>query len=91
MKATLAELEQVAKAIDVKVTYDDLKTSKGGACRVQETRRIMINKHLQSSEKITLLARELSRFDLAGIEVPDHVRKKIQRESDQRTGLQLTA
>jgi hypothetical protein len=91
MKATLPELEQVARALDVKVTYDDLKTSKGGSCRIQETRRIMINKHLQSSEKIVLLARELSRFDLSGIEVPDHVRKKIQRESDQQSGLRLTA
>ena len=91
MKATLAELEQVARSLDVKVTYDDLKTSKGGSCRVQETRRIMINKHLQSNEKIILLARELSRFDLGGVEVPDHVRKKIQRESDHQSGLRLSA
>jgi hypothetical protein len=91
MKATLVELEQVAKALGVKVTYDDLKTSKGGSCRVLETRRILINKHLQTSEKISILARELSRFDLDGIAVPDHVRKKIQRESDQHPGLKLTA
>ena len=91
MKVTLAELEQVAKALGVRVTYDDLRTTKGGSCRVLETRRIMINKHLSASEKITLLARELSRFDLDGIAVPDHVRKKIHRESDQQAGLRLTA
>lgn len=91
MKVTLGELEQVAKTLGVRVTYDDLRTSKGGSCRVLETRRIMINKHLPSSEKLSLLARELSRFDLDGIELPDHVRKKIHRESDQQAGLKQTA
>jgi hypothetical protein len=91
MKVTLAELEQVAKTLGVRVTYDDLKTSKGGSCRVLELRRIMINKHLPSGEKLSLLARELSRFDLDGIELPDHVRRKIDRESDQQAGLKRTA
>jgi hypothetical protein len=66
----------------VKVTYEDLKTSKGGSCRVMETRRIIINKHLSLNEKINLLARELGRFDLAGRDLPDRVRKKILHESD---------
>ena len=81
MKITLADLENVAKALSIKVTYDDLKTSRGGSCRVMETRRIIINKHLQNAEKINLLARELGGFDLGGIEVPDAVRKKIQKEA----------
>lgn len=81
MKISLVDLENIAKALSVKVTYDDLKTSKGGSCRVMETRRIIINKHLQASEKINLLARELSGFDLSGIEIPDKVRKKIEEES----------
>ena len=81
MKVTLAELEHVAQALSIKVSYDVLKTSRGGSCRVWETRRIIINKHLRNSEKITLLARELSGFDLEGLELPDTVRKKIQQES----------
>jgi hypothetical protein len=83
MKVTLAELEHTAKAIHVKVTYEDLKTSKGGSCRVMETRRIIINKHLHLNEKINLLARELGRFDLSGLDLTERVRKKIQQESDQ--------
>jgi hypothetical protein len=83
MKVTLAELEHTAKAIHVKVTFEDLKTSKGGSCRVMETRRIIINKHLHLNEKINLLARELGRFDLSGLDLADRVRKKIQQESDQ--------
>lgn len=86
MKVTLAELEDIARGLAVKVSYDDLKTSKGGSCRVMETRRIIINKHLHGNEKIALLARELARFDLAGIEIPDHIRKKIQQESDTVAG-----
>jgi hypothetical protein len=84
MKITLAELEQIAKALSIKVSYDDLRTSKGGSCRVMETRRIIINKHLQSGEKINLLARELGGFDLSGLNIPDKVRKKIEAESGEK-------
>jgi len=85
MKVTLADLEKIAKALSIKVSYDDLKTSKGGLCRVMESRRIIINKHLQNSEKISLLARELGGFDLKGLDIPDSVRKKIEQESEDRT------
>jgi len=90
MKASLTELEQVAKSLAIRVTYEDLRTSKGGSCRVMATRRIIVNKHLQNSEKINLLARELGRFDLDGIDIPDHVRKRILHESDQLS-LKLSA
>lgn len=82
MKITLTDLEHVAKALSIRVSYDDLRTSRGGSCRVRETRRIIINKHLQNGEKISLLARELGSFDLGGLEVPDHVRKKIEKETE---------
>ena len=86
MKVTLSDLERIAAALSVKVSYDDLKTSKGGSCRVMETRRIIINKHLQTSEKISLLAKELGNFDLSGLDIPDSVRKKIEREAEQAVG-----
>ncbi len=86
MKTTLTELENVAKALSIKVSYDDLKTSRGGSCRVMETRRIIINKHLLNSEKINLLAKELGNFDLGGLDMPAGVRKKIEQEAEQRTG-----
>jgi hypothetical protein len=92
MKITIAELEQAARSLHVKVTYEDLKTSRGGSCRVMETRRIIINKHLAASEKINLLARELGRFDLDGLDLPDRVLKKILHESDlPAQALKLTA
>jgi hypothetical protein len=86
MKITLADFENIAKALSIKVSYDDLRTSKGGSCRVMETRRIIINKHLQNSEKINLLARELGNFDLAGLDIPDTLRKKIEQETERVTG-----
>lgn len=82
MKVALSELEQVAKALAVKLTYEDIRTSKGGSCRVMETRRIIINKHLSNNEKANLLARELGGFDLSSIDIPERIRKKIEMESD---------
>ena len=85
MKITLVDLENIAKALSIKVSYDDLKTSRGGSCRVLETRRIIINKHLHNNEKINLLARELGGFDLSGLDISEKVRKKIEQESQERT------
>jgi hypothetical protein len=84
MKITLADLEQVATALSIKVSYEDLKTSKGGSCRVMEARRIIINKRLQSGDKINLLAKELGNFELGGLDIPDNVRKKIAQEKEPR-------
>lgn len=84
MKITLADLENIAEALSIRVSYDDLKMSKGGSCRVMETRRIIINKRLQNSEKINLLARELGGFDLGGLDIPENIRKKIEQESRER-------
>lgn len=84
MKITLTDLEHIAKALSVKVSYEDLKTSKGGSCRVMESRRIIINKRLQTGERINLLAKELGNFDLSGLDIPENVRKKIARETEER-------
>ena len=85
MKITLAELEHIAQTLSIKVTYEDIKTSRGGSCRIMEARRIIINKHLLNSDKINLLARELGNFDLGGLDIPDNVRKKIARETEHRS------
>jgi hypothetical protein len=84
MKISLEDLENIAKALSIKVSYDDLKASKGGSCRVVETRRIIINKRLHTTEKINLLARELGNYDLTGLVIPDRIRKKIERETAPR-------
>lgn len=82
MKVSLADLEHVADALSVKVSYEDIRTTKGGSCRVMETRRIIINKHLPNSEKIAVLARELAQYDLSGFHIPEHVLRKIRREAE---------
>ena len=83
MKITLADLEHIAKALSIKVSYEVLKTSRGGSCRVMEANRIIINKHLQNSDKINLLAKELGKFDLGGLDISDTIRKKIAREAEE--------
>jgi hypothetical protein len=85
VKISLEDLERVAGALSIRVSYDDLKTSRGGSCRVRESRRIIINKHLRSGEKIGLLARELAHFGVDGVEMPENVRKKIEHEAEHRT------
>jgi hypothetical protein len=70
--------------ITLKVSYEDLKTSKGGSCRVLESRRIIINKYLQNSEKISILARELANYDLSGLDIPEGIIKKIALEAGRR-------
>jgi hypothetical protein len=84
MKITLTDLEHVAEALAIKVSYEDLKTSKGGSCRVLESRRIIINKYLQNSEKINLLARELANYDLSGLDISEGIIKKIALEAGRR-------
>jgi hypothetical protein len=83
-KVTLAELEAAAEALAIRVTYEDLKRSRGGSCRVLETRRIIISKHLSTADKINLLARELGAFDLSNAELTDRVLRKIHQEADHR-------
>jgi len=84
MKITLTDLEHIAEALSIKVSYEDLKTSKGGSCRVLESRRIIINKYLQNSEKISILARELANYDLSGLDIAEGIRKKIALEAGRR-------
>jgi hypothetical protein len=84
MKITLTDLEHVAEALAIRVSYEDLKTSKGGSCRVLESRRIIINKYLQNSEKINLLARELANYDLSGLDISEGIIKKIALEAGRR-------
>jgi hypothetical protein len=89
MKISLTDFENVAKALSIRISYDDLKTSKGGSCRVLETRRIIINKRLQTADKISLLARELGNFDLTGLDIPDRIRNRIALEAESRARLPL--
>lgn len=83
-KVSLAELEQLARSVEIKVTYEELRTSRGGSCRVMTTRRIIINKHLHNNEKIALLARELGRFDLSSVAMDERLRKRIELEADRQ-------
>ncbi|OGW61729.1 MAG: hypothetical protein A2V83_08615 [Nitrospirae bacterium RBG_16_64_22] len=76
------ELEEVARKLSVRVSYEDLRWEgpggKGGSCRVHDERRIIINKALNKEDRALILARELGKFPLEEISVPPRVREFIE-------------
>ena len=82
MKVTeqLRELESVAETLGVRVSYEPmtgLVSGAGGMCRVKGEYRVIIDRRLRTSERITLLADALRRFDTARIEMPAVVRRAL--------------
>ncbi|MBI1865996.1 MAG: hypothetical protein HYR98_09770 [Nitrospirae bacterium] len=75
------ELEEVARKLSVRVSYEDLRWEgpggKGGSCRVHDERRIIINKALNKEDRARILARELGKFPLEEMSVPPGVREFI--------------
>lgn len=64
----LAELEQIAQTLRVKVSYEPMSglvQGTGGLCRVRGELRIIIDKRLKPPERIQLLADALRRFDVS--------------------------
>ena len=84
MKVTeqLRELESVAETLGVRVSYEPmtgLVSGAGGMCRVKGEYRVIIDRRLRTSERVTLLADALGRFDTQSIEMPAAVRKALAR------------
>lgn len=82
MKVTeqLRELESVATTLGVRVSYEPmtgLVSGAGGMCRVKGEYRVIIDRRLRTSERVTLLADALRRFDTGAIEMPAAVRKAL--------------
>ena len=77
----LEELEHVAEQLHVKVCYEPmagLVQGTGGLCKVKGEYRIIVDKRLRPSERLSILVDALRRFDLAGITVADAVRRLLE-------------
>lgn len=77
----LEELERVAEQLHVKVCYEPmagLVQGTGGLCKVKGEYRIIVDKRLRPSERVSILIDALRRFDLAGITVDDAVRRLLE-------------
>jgi hypothetical protein len=74
-------LEEVAERLSVQVHYEEMKAFEfrvqDGSCRVKGEPSIFIDRRRPLKEKISILARELKRFDLEDIYVPPLLREKI--------------
>jgi hypothetical protein len=74
-------LEEVAERLSIQVHYEEMKAFEfrvqDGSCRVKGEPSIFIDRKRPLKEKISVLARELKKFDLEDIYVPPLLREKI--------------
>lgn len=74
-------LEEVAERLSVHIHYEEMKAFEfrvqDGSCRVKGESSIFIDRKRPLKEKISILARELRKFDLEDIYVPPLLREKI--------------
>jgi hypothetical protein len=67
VNAALAELEVLAKKLNVDVIYDQFTgegMSPGGMCKVKGKWRVIIDRRCAPTERLSILVQSLSRFDL---------------------------
>jgi hypothetical protein len=77
---TLEELERVAEQLQVRVCYEPmagLVQGIGGLCKVRGEYRVIIDRRLRPSERVSILADALRRFDTSGITLADPVRRML--------------
>jgi hypothetical protein len=77
-KRLLQELEEIAEKLSIAVQYDDLLgmdfNVKGGLCKLRGKNVIILDRRTPPRERIDLLARALSQFDLSSISMKPYVR-----------------
>lgn len=81
----LRELEGVAEALGVRVSYEPmtgLASGAGGLCRVRGEYRVIIDRRLRPPERVTLLADALGRFDTTAVEMPAALRSVLGQTGD---------
>jgi len=79
---TLTELEALAEKLELTVVYDHFTgegMSTGGLCKVKGTWRVIIERRASPSEKVSILANALSRFDLEQHFLSPAVRELIEQ------------
>ena len=82
LTALLAELEQLAGKLGVTVMYDHFTgdgMSTGGMCKVKGSWRVIIERRASDGEKVSILARALSGFDLEPHFLSPAARETVER------------
>lgn len=77
----LAELESAAKPLNVRVTYEAIggELGAGGLCKVKGLWRVIIDKRTTPSERVSVLAPALARFDFGSLTLSPQVRELLTR------------
>lgn len=84
-KILLERLEEVAQKLGVTVTYESGVEGSGGLCRLKDETYIIINKNLQLSDKIDLVAECLMSFNLDEFYIIPEVRDFLEWHNQKRT------
>jgi len=82
MNVALTELETLAEKVGVTVVYDHFTgegMGPGGLCKVKGSWRVIIERRASPTEKVSILARALSRFDLEQHYLSPDVRELVER------------
>lgn len=70
-------LLELAERLDIEIVHEKGDFN-GGYCRVQQDRRIVLNKYHLLSTKLRMLARNLLRFNLGNIYIVPAVREFLE-------------
>ena len=77
----LQQLEELAEKLATRISYDSLRegniNTKGGICRVENNYRILVDKRLPAKEKVEVIARGISKFDISQHFIAPEVRDLI--------------
>lgn len=75
----LAALEDTAKKLSVRVTYEAIggELGAGGLCKVKGNWRVIIDKRATPSERVSVLATSLARFAWSDLELAQPVRELL--------------
>lgn len=81
-KQLLSELETLAEKLEVDVRYDRFtgEGARGGICKVKGRWRVILERRSADTEKISVLARCLSRFELRDQVVSPEAAALLQRQ-----------
>ena len=86
-KALLAQLEELADNLSLKVRYEKIKKEAsfypGGLCRVKGEDIFIINKNASADDKIQALALGIISFDLSHLYIKPALREFLLKYSDQ--------
>ncbi len=77
----LRELENVADEFGLDVRYESID-GRGGLCRIEDRRCLILNRSSSLSEVIMTLSRALSRFPLEDLFIHPQVRELLQHPEE---------